>query len=261
MASRDEGTTSSFIQHIEAIIERSDEMLAQNFEGSMAVVKSMYEETKHPDTGEDFEAAAGRFKDYFDNTVFRDLIHYSAFRSDTQTFVIKSGEQLGHATQSGELDDKIGNTSYVFAYSSQLRGPSYAAGGNMYRINSRECYVVPMDIAHLHYSDEESVELYSKNIYTFEQFREMFSAYCCTVFDSPEQAVDLLASYFYYPDQADAWKPDSFRLLQDKSHEIYFQKMAMLLNEYQIVPPVSPEFQFKDEVTSTLVRNTPEDLI
>lgn len=97
--------------------------------------------------------------------------------------------------------------------------------------------------------------VYLKNIYRFEDFKKVFAKYCAVVFDSPEEALDFSKNKAFYTERADAWEDDSITNNSDSQRKVkIFKKMQKLYLEHGLVPPFSPEFQFRDRVRGRKVK-------
>lgn len=252
------------------IIERNPDFLKKNLEDHMAILQEAYTISKSKDKPtvffwrkkgdekirQELEEKSSSFEGYFRNNVFNKLIHVSNYAVDTEEVELKAPSLLGSAIHSGDLDWKIGNTNYVFFAAERLRSNSARIGTVEYTTKSRDCYVVPMDIAHIHIEtlkeNEQLLKTYAENIYTYEGFIKFYSTYCAILFEKPEEAIEFFSSHAYYPDLANSWTPESYELMDEKEAKI-MEKMSYLFIEHGIIPPISPEFQFKDSVIATVL--------
>jgi len=171
---------------------------------------------------------------------------------------VKSEEAAAH---SGDRDREIGNTHYVFANADTLRSRS-AGGPYAYRIATDEGYVVPLDIASIRSpdlvtprskdeADNYDLDMYAKNLYTIPDFKVLFATYCAVLFDQPDAAIDFFHRNWFWPDSAKCW--DDAQMRDDGEDSPIKRRMRELLIKGGIEPPVSPEFQFKDQVVGELV--------
>ncbi len=247
-------------QHaIEVVRERNPQDLEANYARSMQDLREVYLQAHQNADTSDFEKLKDKFKQHFATTIFKKLAHATSIDLGDEVD-LKSPKLLGQSKNSGPLDEMIGNTSYVFCASPISASRSFMTYQSIaYEVDSRDCYVVPMDISYLHYDETERVQRYARNLYTYEQFCDVYAAFCCNVFPDPEEALRIFGAYHYYPDLASAWKPDSTALM-DEPDKKYFDKMIEIFSKYGIIPPISPEFQFKDVVHGKKLVDQSSDL-
>lgn len=249
------------------IRERSPRLLEENFLRASTRIKEFA-----TDTGLSTHALklkTNKFEGFFDKNVFNNIVHtaYENFADSDGNTLLKSPNIIGRANASGQRDYEMGNTDYVFASADLLRSNS-SRHKYEYEITSRNCFVVPMDIAHIKVEldqpwdkyqnkqladlelDVKQMQIYVKNIYSYEDFKKLFSLYCSVVFDSPQQAIDFLSRNSFYADLADAYKPGTTPAWPED--QPYMEKLVELHNNYGILPPFSPEFQFEDTVEAKI---------
>lgn len=266
------------IEAVDRIKTRTPELLQANYAQTMSRLMSKGSE-KMPRQGrgirsllerrganqKDFNQKVREFNVYHRQNTFGTIVHVSTNIGDASNQVtLKAPSLLGSSASSGVLDEEIGNTNYVFAASNRLRSNSARGGGRkQYVIDSRDCFAVPMDIAHIHSHDFDGSEtarlqFYANNIFTYDQFVEIFSAYTALLFDSPEEAVEFFERKWFYPDNANAWNVEELEeTSRQNPDDAILLKMARLYKEEGIVPPISPEFQYLNQVDARL-ENIPE---
>lgn len=264
---------------VKIIKERKPETLKQNLQESIRALAAFYLKQELPDNrllqfflkdqirGKLKEKATD-FYAYFNQNFFSKVTHWSS--AEIPEALLKSSEKLAAekgltstetSTQSGKLDQEIGNTDYVFANSEALTSRS-AVGTSRYRISTQEGYVVPLDIAFVKSPDDTirqnqalsenyNLRVYGKNLLTIPDFKVFFATYCAVFFDQPQDAIEFFSKNHYWPDLADCW--DDSRLAGDDPDSTLKRKIRDLLVKSEILPPVSPEFQFKDQVQAKKV--------
>lgn len=192
------------------------------------------------------------------------------------------------ARYSGAFDDAIGNTNYVFANADVLTSVT-GRSRNHYTITSGDGYVVPVDITNMHptrrmndLGDRGVLQLgmYADNIYSIPGFKKVFALYSAALFDSPEDALGFYQTYKHMMSMGSRWDldegenglydnrwstygphsqnhhtelgasyADKDSRANDKAHAIALS-MRELLEQYDIYPPMEPEFQFRDKVAA-----------
>lgn len=216
---------------------------------------------------ESFKKKTAVFRQYFDETVFAQIVHGSGDLGEKielkspNLLASEIGQDTKAATKaSGDLDVEIGNIDYVFGNSAKL--PSRSLGGMVYEISSRDGYAVPIDLADIRSVHEqlpegvtwerELLDHYSGNMYTIEDFKTIFSAYCATFFDDPDRALRFYHKYYHFAQQAACWTNDmSIEYGVDDVDREAMRGMKNLYVAKNIIPPICPEFQFKSRVTAT----------
>lgn len=264
-------TDSERAREVQRIRAREESSLEGNYRRTMTVLmaKGDGNVTKEPRgissiiarrsvEAKSFSEKIAEFRQYHDSVTFGTIIHVSTqamTSSDGDRVILKSPVQLGYSASSGVLDEEIGNTNYVFASANSLgSNSSRGGGGGQYLIESRDCDVVPMDIAHMHPNDfggseAKRLEAYANNIYSYPHFVEVFSAYTALLFESQEEAISFFERHWFYPDSADAWDIEQLEIsAKENPDDAILLKMAKLYKEDGIVPPISPEFQYRDSV-------------
>lgn len=244
----------------EVLKQRSSKSSRKNLERARSIIDEIAQLDLDGRRELDGLSRIDTFRAYFDDTVFSSIVHTTAASiSDTPTTLLESPAKLGKKAHSLTVDDEIGNTSYVFASSDALRSNS-SRHRKEYEIDSRDCFVVPIDIDHVKVGlpnlsnaeyELEQIRRYASNMFTYKDFREYFAAYNAAVFDTPEQALDFYTRYHYVPDQADFLDESRLRFFDDPTEQEAFRKIQLLYRE-DVLPPFSPEFQFKDSVVGKL---------
>ena len=222
-----------------------------------------------------------RFKTLFDKELFTQVTHGIGTYDEKPQVTLMSTARLAEdegkkpeevSTRSGPQDEAIGNTNLVFANLYPLSSRSMA--GVLYKIDSRDGWVVPVDYADLKaipdeeklkslppgYFDareyfEDKITLYADNIYRIPDFEQFFSGFSAAFFESPEVAIRTLAeagrdevargNYWmkYSVNYRSKTLPDPTALIRIRD---FFEETG-------VVPPMVPEYQFKDSVPATLL--------
>lgn len=216
------------------------------------------------------------FTDYFKHVVFASILHSTDEEipeDETQEVTLKSpsllAEEKGQensetSRHQGEFDKTIGSNELVFANSKYLTSRSFS-GTKIYDISSSEACVIPLDIDDIlppgkvdesKYLDALRVHFISRNIFNYEDFKEFFARYCAVVFETPEEALAFFKHNYHIPLQAGVWESEesvqkNVRSSDEKKHAI---KIRSLYVNKGIVPPFSPEWQYKNKVRAKRVK-------
>ena len=234
---------------------------------------------------------AAKFSEYFDETLFSDIEHST--RNDLgDTVEFHSSTERERLTGEGGLhtgshDTAIGNDTYVFANTKQLK--SFAGTQrNVYKINSDEGYVVPMDIAYMHVPwhaerrhedgydyESENLEFYAANIYSIQDFKEVFALYTASLFDSPDDAIGFFKNFkrsigdgrWNGAGNGEGFMPsegtyDKFLardrlnnpVLLPNEEAVEIAGKMKVLADMGVYPPAEPEFQFPHRIVGRKVR-------
>ena len=281
-----EEAKAEFDANTKAASERTPETVKENFERSMGVLKDFYFAKKFGEkrfkfiplsrdkTDKELEAKAAKFKRFFAQRLYTEIIHGSEVdlpedENGEVTLLSIEGvaKKLGKPVDEvvkhqGELDKKLGSNSMVFGNSSAMT--SRSAGGKFcYQITSEEGWVVPLDVADTlapsHAaevsSDATRAYNYARNIYSITDFPDFFATYCATVFDSPIQALTFLTFNYMLPQIAGVWysEEEAAKHVNLDEFKRFAGPIRNLYAQHHIVPPFSPEWQYKDEVKAKKV--------
>lgn len=236
---------------------------------------------------------AAKFAKYFNETFFSDIEHSTKVDlGDTVEFhsSVERERLTGTAgSQTGSGDVALGNDMYVFANARQLKSPA-GIQRNVYKINSEDGYVVPMDIAytsvpwhedHRHVDgydyESENMELYAANIYSIQDFKKVFALYTASLFESPDEAISFFQMYRrsigqnnweragddkgFIPERTggksnNLLAHDSLgnTMHQPNEKAIRIAKNMKTLADKGVYPPAEPEFQFPHRIAARKVR-------
>lgn len=281
-----EGMTAEMLENARIAKERSPETLQNNFERSMEGLKSSYYADRvttrklgavffsREKSDRELKEKSKKFKDFFEEVVFSEIVHGTSVDLpqdengevtvlSAEKIASKDGKHSSEATKhQGKVDSIIGSNDLVFANSSALTSRSFG-GEFTYQITSKDCCVVPLDIADMlattheaeKYSDALKVMKYSKNIYSLENFKEFFATYCAVIFDDPKEALAFLGFEYILPQIGGVWYSDESarKSVHNPEYADYAVKVRRLYVNNDIVPPFSPEWQFKGEVKAKKV--------
>jgi len=217
------------------------------------------------------------FRTYFDENVFNKVEHSTKSQLPDEAF-LKSPGLL--ATEKGNdirdnsahtVDDDVlmGNTDYVFANFYDLPSRTFSQYGPNYVIESQDAFAVPVDIADLKIPSSmlkedlsdfrlKQMKAYADNIFTFADFKNVFSLYSAAMFETPQDAITFFTRYGSSIDIAKAafWESTSYwgqgNMTEDQlavENNKLIQMKKLFINK-GIYPPFSPEVQFKDKVTA-----------
>jgi hypothetical protein len=294
--------TSEFTSHIflekarfemednaKIIREKNPEVLNHNYERAMNAVNNFYigrknkerrypEWPKHPDELKDeLTQKAVTFKEYFAENVFNQITHGSSVKLEadedgklwlksTMTIATELGKDVDEiAKHQGPTDKLIGSREFVFANSKALLSRSGLNRENVYKIDSKDGFVLSMDIADQgsptridegKYADGVRIFFTSRNIFAIPQFEEYFSTYCASIFDTPEEAVSYLRRNYWSFLQGGVWRSDDevAGAIHNPEDRETAQMMRRLYVVHGLIPPISPEWQFKDKVEVTSLK-------
>ncbi len=266
--------------NIRKIKERTPETLKANFDNAMNVLREEHiaKRLKERRFGpflfnrqkavKELDQKAKVFKDYFDRQVFSNIIHTSSldFQVDESGEVtLLSASKVGEAKHQREFDASIGSNDMVFANSRTLRSRSFG-GANHYQINSKDSYVLPIDVADMHPWNKEGEDMEyegrafyaAKNLFSADDFETYFSTYCAVLFDKPEDAIRFFRDNYFLPLKAGVWHSDERLVRNLMSDGVNDKQIALKMRELYVkknlFPPFSPEWQFKDEVKAVKVK-------
>lgn len=264
--------------NIQRIRERNPADLKANFDRTLRILYDFYEGREGTVSSvkrllrstpkDELEKKARRFLKYFGRTLFSTIIHKTNKELPEKT-VLKSPGCLAReqakkveevAYQAGHLDILIGNTDYVCACSAHL--PSPFEGPRAYLITSENGYAVPLDIAHIpcvypgfdieNYQDDLLVHHYAKNLLTIEDFKTVFATYCAVFFKRPQDAIGFLRRQYFFIPKEGFWLDESYMgsmVNTNKEEDArIIREMRSLWRDKNVLPPFSPEFQYKDKV-------------
>ena len=264
------------------IKDRSAETLRENFERAMTGIGNFYFGQRARDrrfpllplskqrTDKELSAKAKTFRQYFEGTAFSEIIHATdkeIVPGEDGVVILKSLKELSGDIKEGEidkhqggLDELIGSDEYVFANSSYLQSKN-CRGKYVYKIEEKEGYVVPLDIDEVpmpgkldqaKYYDAVRLFFVSRNIFRMEDFKQFFSAYCAAVFNNPEEALDFLRrNHFSVMFAAVYDSEERFSNAYRRKEDLPMAtKIRNLYTTKGIVPPFSPEWQFKKQVVA-----------
>lgn len=261
--------------------ERTPETLKQNFERSMEAIRANYYTDRvnsrrfgailfnREKSDRELATKAEKFRTLFEEVVFSEIVHGSSvdLPEDENGEVVllsadkvaeKEGKVKGETTKhQGKVDAMIGSNDLIFANSSALASRSFG-GEFVYQITSKDACIVPLDIADTlptspnaeRYGDALRVMKYSKNIYSYDDFKDFFATYCASIFDDPKEAIAFFGYEYMLPQMAAVWH--SSESARNQVHNPVYAEYAAKIQRYykdqDIVPPFSPEWQFKGEV-------------
>ena len=208
------------------------------------------------------KAKTEEFDRELESTVFSNITHFTA-KDLGQEVELKSPDVLsnerGKSTvdydkefHTGFSDIEMGNSHYIFAGSTYLLSRSME-GKFRYKIESKDGYVMPMDIADARSDNPDKrrrsydYAMYADNVYKLSDFKLLFSHYCAAVFNSPKEALSYLQDeHWRMFGNNDYWfePPSEYR---SPNSEIRLS-MKSLLSRARVFPPLAPEFLFKDRV-------------
>lgn len=283
-----EFTNTQFLEHINSekntnerlIRERLPETLRQNYENASQALNDYYfalrtREKRFPiippnrnKIQKELDDKTKIFREYFDREVFSTVVHasdedladengYAVLKSPVTQANEQTLETKARIRHQGNTDERISSNNLVFANSRALRSRSFS-GKYTYQIESRDGCVVPLDIADIlapgimdqsKYADALRIYFTSRNIFSVERFEDIFSRYCATVFDKPEDALTFFQQNYFLPQRAGVWdSADSVSRNLDKRSAKASVNIRELYVYKGLVPPFSPEWQFRDSV-------------
>ena len=289
MLERDFTGSEEQLKIFSQIRKRSDKELVGNYSRNMGVLREFYCENVVESGGfglrvrgflsgklrkrekfESFDEKSDRFLEFFENNVFSDVVHVSSVElpvDDGGKVTLVAPQTLERAAQSGNNDEIIGNTQYVFGSFSLLRSRGGKGGKTTLRIDedtAGRAVAVPSDHADLHLYGAAPEELsnrwvdqifrwevYRDNMYSLEDFKMFMVGYSACFF-TPEEAIRFYDKVQIYPMEAGAWSEKQLERV-DESIRDTFRKMRDLLVDNQIIPPIAPELMFHDNVIGTVI--------
>lgn len=98
---------------------------------------------------------------------------------------------------------------------------------------------------------EDNLSLYADNIYNIPDFEKFFSRFCAGFFETPETAIQSLAKIGYGITEGAFWDDYNVRKTsEDLADPASFSKIRDFYLKTKVMPPIVPEYQFKDEVSA-----------
>lgn len=183
----------------------------------------------------------------------------------------QSPERTGNAASYGPQDILVHSEKFVYASFTEI-GHSMSQGPDQHRLDKNDiaprAQIVMNDIANVvarTAPGESFVKKYLKNIFDFENGKKILAIYLASVFETPQQAVDMLSSTGGRPEAAQRWDSmpvfnykdstmepkniEEFNTQNKHNNEmaqIFLQRMKLILEETGIEPPLSIEVRVKD---------------
>ena len=196
----------------------------------------------------------------------------SPVRSDSRDFAeYKSPELVGSAASYGPQDVVSKSEQFVYGSFTDI-GHMMSQGHDQRRLDQADiaprAQIVMNDVANVlprTKPDESFMKKYLANLFDYDNGKKILALYLASVFETPEQAKDMLASGGGRPIVAQRW--DSLDLLQyrDRTHKAnsqeeilskqkedeklgktFVERMKKLLEDTGIEPPLSLEVRVKD---------------
>lgn len=269
-------------QNIDDIRDREPVLLARNFanaqeslllfyleENPIGLIEKLRLSFLSKELPKKLQSKYQEFYEYFDREVFANITHRTStdlgdapylVSNDSMTEMERGSDFRG---QSGAIDKTVGNARFVFANSPRLKSRSWVGLYQYELVDLSNCYVVPIDLvditpAHLipaqatkqnkDLPNAERLHYYSRNIFTFEDFKKFFALYCAVIFETPKAALECFTSFINYSLNYDYWLYDEevIESSVDQRYQNEYRKMQYLFKHKDIIPPLAPEFQFPD---------------